>query len=224
MARALYYQPLFELLCDEVEGPFRMEVCPDSKVPVVSGCRLRIGKGVRLSARTTFSGARNAPHPPVIELGEETYVGHRVVFRAGHGITLGKRCYVASYVSFTGDPGHPLDPVRRRTEAAPVEELGTVVVGDDVWIGEGALILGDVTIGDGAVVGARSVVTKDIPPFTVAAGAPARAVKRIETVATAPAAPTAPAGSPTAPADASENTAASRPQAQTSAESNAAAR
>lgn len=194
VARALYYQPLFQLLCEEAEGPFRMEVCPDSKIPVVTGCKLHVGRGVRLSARTTFSGARNAPAPPAIVLGEDTYVGHRVVFRAGLGIALGKRCHVASYVSFTGDPGHPIDPVRRRTEAAPLEELGTIVVGDDVWIGEGALILGNVTIGDGAVVGARSIVTRDIPPWTVAAGAPARAVRRIET---APSSPDGEAADPT---------------------------
>lgn len=178
--RALYFQPLFELLCEKAEHPFRMEVCPDSKVPVVSGCRLHIGRGVRLSARTTFSGARNAPEAPRIVLGEGTYIGHRVTMRAGLGITFGRRCFVASYVSLTGDPGHPLDPEKRKTEAAPLDALSNIVVGDDVWIGEGALILGNVTIGDGAVIGARAVVTRDIPPMTVATGSPARVVKRIE--------------------------------------------
>lgn len=177
--RALYYQPLFELLCDRVERPFRMEICPDSKLPVVTGCRLQVGRGVRISGRTTFSGARNAPRPPVIALGEGTYVGHRVTFRAGLDIRLGKNCFVASNVTISGDPGHPLDPVARRTEAAPVEDLAPITVGDDVWIGEGALLLGPLTIGEGAVIGARSVVTRDVPPGVIATGVPARVVRRI---------------------------------------------
>lgn len=54
---------------------------------------------------------------------------------------------------------------------------GPIVIGNDVWIGNRVLILRGVTIGDGAVVGAGSVVTRDIPPYTVAAGAPARIVR-----------------------------------------------
>lgn len=50
-------------------------------------------------------------------------------------------------------------------------------IGNDVWIGEGALILSGVTIGDGAVIGARSVVSKDIPPYAIAAGNPCRILK-----------------------------------------------
>lgn len=54
---------------------------------------------------------------------------------------------------------------------------GPICVGNDVWIGLEALILPDVTIGDGAVIGARAVVTADVPPFSVVAGNPARVVR-----------------------------------------------
>lgn len=54
---------------------------------------------------------------------------------------------------------------------------GNVVIGNDVWIGAGALILSGVTIGDGAVVAARSVVAKDVPPYGVVAGNPAQLIK-----------------------------------------------
>jgi len=178
--RALYFQPLFESLCEQVHGPFRLELCPDSKLPVVTGCKLEIGRGVRLSARTTFSGARNAKEPPRIVLGEETYIGHRVVLRAGTGLRLGSRCYVASNVFLSGDPGHPMDALRRRTEAAPSEELHSIRIGDDVWIGEGAAVMGEVTIGDGAIVAARSVVTRSVPAGALVAGMPARVVRKLE--------------------------------------------
>jgi acetyltransferase-like isoleucine patch superfamily enzyme len=56
-----------------------------------------------------------------------------------------------------------------------------VVLGDDVWVGAGAVILKGVTVGDGAVVAARAVVTRDVPADTVVAGNPARVVKRLAT-------------------------------------------
>ena len=52
------------------------------------------------------------------------------------------------------------------------------MVGNDVWIGFEAVILAGVTIGDGAIVGARAVVTKDVPPYTIVAGVPARPVRK----------------------------------------------
>ena len=180
LSRALYWQPMFASLCERTEGPFRMEVCPDSKLPAVANCRIEVGAGVRLSARTTFSGARNAPVKPRIVLGEGTYVGHRVVLRAGLDLVIGRRCFLASNVFVSGDPGHPLDPVRRRTEAAPLEELGAIEISDDVWIAEGAAILGNVRIGEGSVVAARAVVTKDVPPRSLVAGSPARVIRTIE--------------------------------------------
>ncbi len=54
---------------------------------------------------------------------------------------------------------------------------GNVVIGNDVWIGMEALILSGVTVGDGAVIGARAVVTKDVPPYSIVAGNPARVIK-----------------------------------------------
>ena len=86
---------------------------------------------------------------------------------------------VASNVVITGDPGHPLDPVARRTQAAPLEDLRQIVIGDDAWIAEGATVLGGVTIGEGAVVAAHAVVTRDVPPLTVVAGNPARVIKEL---------------------------------------------
>ena len=57
---------------------------------------------------------------------------------------------------------------------------GPVIIGRNVWIGDKATILPDVTIGDGAVIAANAVVTKDVPPFSVAAGCPARVIKTVK--------------------------------------------
>lgn len=55
---------------------------------------------------------------------------------------------------------------------------GDIVVGNDVWIGYEAVILAGVTIGDGAIIGSRAVVTKDVPPYTIVGGLPAKPIRR----------------------------------------------
>ena len=58
------------------------------------------------------------------------------------------------------------------------DRKGDIIIGNDVWIGYEAVIMSGVTIGDGAIIGARSVVTKDIPPYTIVGGVPARQIRR----------------------------------------------
>lgn len=62
--------------------------------------------------------------------------------------------------------------------AAAWDNKGDIVIGNDVWIGYEAVVLAGVTIGDGAVIGARAVVTKDVPPYAVVGGVPARLIRR----------------------------------------------
>ena len=66
----------------------------------------------------------------------------------------------------------------KREVTAAWDNKGDIVVGNDVWIGYEAVIMAGVTIGDGAIIGARAVVTKDIPPYTVVGGVPARTIKK----------------------------------------------
>lgn len=68
-----------------------------------------------------------------------------------------------------------LDP-KQITEAW--DNKGDIIIGNDVWIGYEALIMSGVTIGDGAIIGARAVVTRDVPPYTIVAGVPAKPIRR----------------------------------------------
>ena len=58
------------------------------------------------------------------------------------------------------------------------DNKGDIVIGNDVWIGYEAIIFAGVTIGDGAIIGTRAVVTKDVPPYTIVGGVPARPIKK----------------------------------------------
>lgn len=105
--------------------------------------------------------------------GDFAFVGPRC--RLYPGVSIGRYSMLASGVAVIGDdhvwdvPGVPIQftgrPAQSRTWIA-----------DDVWIGDGALIMRGVTIGRGAVVAARAVVTKDVEPYTVVAGVPARVI------------------------------------------------
>ena len=108
-----------------------------------------------------------------IKIGKDVFVNSGCCFQDQGGVTLGDGCLVGHNVVFA-TLDHDKRPGRRGDmTAAPI------VVGKDVWIGAHATILKGVTIGDGAIVAAGAVVTKDVPPNTIAAGVPARVVKTI---------------------------------------------
>lgn len=109
-----------------------------------------------------------------IKVGKDVFVNSGCCFQDQGGVTLGDGCLVGHNVVFA-TLDHDKRPGRRGDmTAAPI------VVGKDVWIGAHATILKGVTIGDGAIVAAGAVVTRDVPPNTIAAGVPARVVKTIE--------------------------------------------
>jgi maltose O-acetyltransferase len=77
--------------------------------------------------------------------------------------------------------GHPLDADERRAgQPTPASAVRPVEIGDDVWVGTGALILKGVTVGPRSVVAARAVVTADVPADVVVAGNPARVVRHLK--------------------------------------------
>ena len=96
---------------------------------------------------------------------------------------LGHFCSIAENVTFILNADHPLNnlttyPMKAKFLDIPeATSKGDIIVGDDVWFGYGSIILSGVTIGRGAVVGAGAVVTKDIPPYAIVGGNPARVVK-----------------------------------------------
>lgn len=91
-------------------------------------------------------------------------------------ITIGDDVQMGPHVQLL-TPTHPIEPEPRR---AKWEAAQPITIGDNVWLGGGAIVLAGVTIGDNSIVGAGAVVTKDVPPNVVVVGSPARIVKSLE--------------------------------------------
>jgi acetyltransferase-like isoleucine patch superfamily enzyme len=175
--RFFWTDPLFRSQCEAVGAGLRIEDLPY----ILGSGRIVLGDRVRLSGRSTLAFGRPVDGKlPELVIGDGTFVGHGCAFHAGRSIRIGRHCLFATGAAVYDLDGHPLDAARRRAgEPSPPDDIAPVVVGDDVWVGNGAIILKGVTVGDRAVVAARSVVTKDVPPDTVVAGNPARVVKEL---------------------------------------------
>ena len=110
-----------------------------------------------------------------IEIGENFYTNHNCVILDGASITFGDNVFVGPNCTFS-TAGHPLD-TEQRNEG--LEYAYPIVVGDNVWFGASVTVLPGVTIGSDTVIGAGSVVNRDIPSGVVAVGNPCRVLRTI---------------------------------------------
>lgn len=176
-ARFFWYEPLFRSQCERVGDRFQME-----KLPYLVGSgRIVIGSDVRLSGKPSIAfGNRAGGGTPEFSVGDETFIGHGCAFGIARSVRIGSRCLLAGGVHVQDQDGHPIDAAARAAgDPTPPEGIRAVTIGDDVWIGAGAIVLKGVTIGSRSIVGARAVVTRDVPPDTIVAGNPARVVKHL---------------------------------------------
>ncbi|MBQ8132381.1 MAG: sugar O-acetyltransferase [Bacilli bacterium] len=111
-----------------------------------------------------------------IELGENFYSNHNLVLLDAGGITFGDNVFIGPNCGFYTS-GHPINKDERNEG---LEYAKPIKVGNDVWFGGNVCILPGVTIGNNVVIGAGSVVNKDIPDNVVAAGNPCKVIRKIE--------------------------------------------
>lgn len=138
-----------------------------------------IGNDVELTAWDHYKGQTFTP---------EIRIGNGCTIRKGSHITainkiiIGDNLFSGPYVLIT-DNSHGsgcYEEAGIRPHDRLLQSKGPVVIGDNVWIGEKASIMPGVTIGDGAIIAANSVVTHGIPAYSVAAGCPAKVIKRMD--------------------------------------------
>ncbi|HEY0937782.1 MAG TPA: acyltransferase [Trebonia sp.] len=109
----------------------------------------------------------------VLRIGEDFRMNDGASVEAWHEVTIGNNVMMAPFSSIIDDHCHWIEP-------DSVLNRGPVVIGDNVWLGRNAAVLPGVTIGSGSVIAANSVVSRDIPPNSLAGGAPAKVLRTLE--------------------------------------------
>jgi len=113
-----------------------------------------------------------------IQVGDNFYANHNCIILDVNRVSIGDNTLLAPYVQIYSAT-HPTDPAERLTGR---EFAKPITIGNNVWIGGGAIICPGVTIGNNVTIGAGSVVTKDIPDNMIAAGNPCKIIKSIDEV------------------------------------------
>jgi acetyltransferase-like isoleucine patch superfamily enzyme len=135
------------------------------------GSKLIIRKNSKFGQSVQLS-----PLGGTIEIGENVCFDSFICLAGPGNISIGNNCLIASHCGMYAN-NHVFDDPHRLIRQQPLTCEG-ITIGDDCWIGTGVRVLDGVTIGKGSVIGAGAVVTKDIPPYSVAVGVPAKVISK----------------------------------------------
>jgi acetyltransferase-like isoleucine patch superfamily enzyme len=169
-------------------------------------CELGVGAQLRMSARI-FNARGGSQHIRIgdhsiirgelmvfghggqLDIGEWCYVGEGTRIWSAASVFIGDRVLISHNVNIFDNLTHPLSASARHNQFVAISTIGhprdlslserPVVIGSDSLISAAATVLRGVTIGVGAIVGAGAVVTKDVPPFCIAVGNPARVIREL---------------------------------------------
>lgn len=167
---------------------FRLKHCGRSfiflSVDFENPRNIAIGDGVVIRERSWLAALKHEQGEGEIRIGDGVHIARDVVLASAHRLTVGNHVTLGPR-SMIYDNNHRfenphLSVMEQGLSGAPV------TIGDYVWIGAHAIVLPGVTVGKGAIIGAGAVVTKDVPPYSIAVGVPARVVgHRSQTSSTA---------------------------------------
>lgn len=134
---------------------------------------LSIGEGakVKIGNFTSYAGGRLEINKGAVFTVKDGYMNYDSVISCSKRIEIGEHCLIGERVKITDSNKHTINTENFEKEAP-------VIIGDHVWICNDATILPGVTIGNGAAVAAGAVVTKDVPPYTLVGGVPAKVIKK----------------------------------------------
>lgn len=158
---------------------FSNNVAFHEKSNISIGDRTNIGSN---SVIATYSDFLGVSYSPFLDIGDECHFGEYNHISCINSIHIGDGFLSGKWVTIT-DNSHGITNIQNMSTNPWNRKLfskGAVVIGKNVWLGDKVTVLPGVTIGDGVIVGANSVVTKDIPSYCVACGNPAKVVKIIK--------------------------------------------
>lgn len=155
-------------------------------IDIFNGKAFFIGENVYIGKCSVLFACKkynNQEYNPQVIIKEGTRIGSYAHISAINKITIGKNVLIGRRVTII-DNAHGQSNKAIDLQSAPyLRELytkGPITINDNVWIGEKATICPGVTIGKGSIIGANAVVTKSIPPYSIAAGCPAIIIKQLE--------------------------------------------
>ena len=137
--------------------------------------RLQVGRHALLEPNVWIT----APGRARVKVGEGTFLNMGVMIAAEQLVEIGDHCMLANGC-FVSDSSHRYDDPEKPITWQGFQSKGPTRIGDNCWLGIGVVVTSGVTIGERCVIGANSVVTKDIPAFSIAAGAPAEVIREIQ--------------------------------------------
>jgi acetyltransferase-like isoleucine patch superfamily enzyme len=151
-----------------------------ARVRVWGQPKIRNGGTIRIGNRTqlishTWTLELSASSGATLDIGDRVFINYGSTLGATKLIRIGPRCAIGSHAIIIDNDFHTIDPERRYD----VPASAPIIIEENVWLGARVIVLRGVTIGAHSVIGAGSVVTRNIPPRSVAVGLPARVVKSI---------------------------------------------
>ena len=139
--------------------------------------KLRIKSGFRIDCYPVFAGIRNTSL--ILKIFDNVIIGYNFTALVADTIQIGSNTIIASNVSLVSE-NHGISVETNVPYYAQKLETGPISIGKGCWIGQNVTVLPNVKIGDKCVIGANSVVTKDIPSYSIAVGMPAKVIKRYD--------------------------------------------
>ncbi|MFM7363900.1 MAG: acyltransferase [Cuspidothrix sp.] len=185
--RRFVYRNIFKSIGNEVFIQHGVELIGSSCIEIGNG--VNIFKGVRLDAKGHKHNKIDIQNWVTIErnvdigsmdntsiyIGENTYIAPGVCIAGQGDIHIGKNCMIAANSGIYAN-NHVFTDL-----SLPVKQQGTtregIIIEDDCWLGHGVTVLDGVKIGKGSIIGAGAVVSKNIPPYSIAVGVPAKVIK-----------------------------------------------
>jgi acetyltransferase-like isoleucine patch superfamily enzyme len=176
---------------------FEASACIDSSVKLLLDAKLENLSGnpklISIGANSVLRGKLLVfAHGGAITIGQDCYLGEDSRIWSAESIKIGSRVFISHNVNIHDNNAHSINPKLRYQHFLEIMSTGhprennvdivsqPIVIEDDVWIGFNSIVLKGVRIGKGAIIGAGSVVTKDVPEFSIVVGNPAKVVKSIE--------------------------------------------
>jgi acetyltransferase-like isoleucine patch superfamily enzyme len=175
--RNQYCHQIMASRCARIGGGVRW----DGDVPLVYGTgSITLGEHVTIGNRQTWVVGLKGHPDARLSIGDYTTINYQTLISVASEVRIGAHCALGGELKIFDNNSHPLEWADRRLgRALNASEVSPVIIEDDVWIGTHCIILKGVRVGRGAVIAAGSVVTRDVPPFTLAGGVPARVLKAL---------------------------------------------